>query len=204
MPSFNTARLFAPLAIAALALTSFAADAHVVTYVGTLSNLGEPVAAAGSKGTGTVSIAFDEDNFTMGVNVSFSGLSGTVTASHIHCCTLAAGSGSAGVATPVPSFPGFPSGVTSGTYSHVFDMTQASSWNSAFVSTNGGTLSSAFAALATGMTNGKAYLNIHSTISPGGEVQTFLTASPVPEPVTFALMLGGLGLLALTARRSKG
>ncbi|MBW8777901.1 MAG: CHRD domain-containing protein, partial [Burkholderiales bacterium] len=106
---------------------------HTVTYIGTLSNLGEPATAAGSLGTGSVSLAFDDDTFMMTVNVTFSGLSGTSTASHIHCCTAAAGTGSAGVATPLPTFPGFPLGVTSGSYSQTFDLAQASNWNPAFI-----------------------------------------------------------------------
>lgn len=193
------------LLAATLAFGATMASAHTVTYVGTLSNLGEPAAAASSLGTGTVSVAFDDDTFSMTVNVLFSNLTGNVTASHIHCCTAAVGAGSAGVATPVPSFPGFPSGagVTSGSYSHTFDMTQASSWNPAFITANGGTVSSAFAAFATGLADGKAYLNIHSTLSAGGEVRTFLVPSPVPEPESYALMLAGMGVLALVARRRR-
>ncbi|KQV94859.1 hypothetical protein ASC91_26660 [Pelomonas sp. Root1237] len=201
-----TMRLTSPALLAAtLALGAAAASAHPVTYIGTLSNLGEPAAAAGSLGTGTVSVIFDDDTFSMKVNVTFSNLTGSVTASHIHCCTAAAGGGSAGVATPVPSFPAFPSGagVMSGTYSMTFDMTQTSSWNPAFVTANGGNVSSAFAAFATGLADGKAYLNIHSTLSTGGEIRTFLVAAPVPEPETYALMLGGLGALALLARRRR-
>ena len=86
----------------------------------------------GSPGTGTAIITFDTTAHTMFIDVTFSGLLGTTTASHIHCCTPAADSGSAGVATTTPSFAGFPLGVTSGTFTNTLDMTLASSYNPAF------------------------------------------------------------------------
>jgi hypothetical protein len=52
----------------------------------------------------------------MTVNVVFSGLTTPNTAAHIHCCV--ASPGTTGVATTVPTFMGFPTGTTSGTYSH--------------------------------------------------------------------------------------
>lgn len=175
------------------------ANAHPVQYIGTLSNAGEPAAASSSHGTGSINIIFDDDTFTLKVGVTFSNLSGRTTASHIHCCTSLASTGSAGVATQVPTFINLPLGAQAGSFFQQLDMTQAASWNPAYITANGGSVSSAFAALATGIANGKAYLNIHSTLSPGGEVRAFLT--PVPEPTTFALMLGGLGLVGWTARR---
>jgi CHRD domain/PEP-CTERM motif len=174
------------------------AAAHPVTFVSSLSSAGEQFP---SPGTGLVSLVFDDDTFTMNLHVSFSGLKDLTTAAHIHCCTTVADVGSAGVATSVPSFPGFPIGVTAGTYDHTFDLAQAGSWNPAFITANGGTTSSAFAALATGLNSGEAYLNIHSKFGPSGEIRGFLHAAPVPEPATWMSMAAGLALLAFAWRR---
>ena len=105
------------------------------------------------------------------VNVSFSGLTSGTTASHIHCCV--APPGNAGVATTTPTFPGFPLGVTAGTYNQTFDMTAATSYNPAFVTANGG-VAAAEAALFAGLQTGQAYLNIHTSMFPGGEIRGFL------------------------------
>lgn len=70
------------------------------------------------------------------------------TNSHIHCCTATPGTGTAGVATILPTFTGFPSGVQSGSYALTFDMTQAGSYNAAFLNGRGnGTAGGAFTAL---------------------------------------------------------
>ena len=181
------------------------AQAHPVTYVGTLSNQGEPAPANLSLGTGSVTVIVDDDAFTMDVSVTFSGLTGNVSNSHMHCCTTDAGTGSAGVATPVPTFPGFPgtgsgvANVKSGSYHRLFDMSLASSYNPAFVTANNGSVTDAFAALATGIASGKAYLNIHTSFVGGGEVRAFL--APVPEPTTYALLTCGLALVGWNVRR---
>jgi hypothetical protein len=44
------------------------------------------------------------------------------------------------VATTLPTFAGFPLGVTSGTYINTLDLTLASSYNPAFVTANGGSM----------------------------------------------------------------
>src|SRR3954467_673499 len=95
------------------------------------------------------------------VNLSFTGLTGTTTASHIHAPVTVPG-GTAGVATQTPTFSGFPLGVTSGHYINTFDMTLTGTWNSAFVTANGGTAAGAEAAFVSAVQNGTAYLNIHS------------------------------------------
>lgn len=154
-----------------------------------------------SPGTGTALVTFNTDNPTaptMRVQTSFGGLVGPVTVAHIHCCTANPFEGNVGVATPTPTFPGFPAGVTSGSYDQLFDLSQASSWNPAYITNNGGTALSAFDAFFAGIEDGKAYLNIHSTFSPSGEIRGFL--EPVPEPGTYALMAVGLAMIGWLGR----
>lgn len=191
------------LAVLFALVCALPAAAHPITYVGTLSNVGEPLPANVSAGTGQVSVIFDDDAFTMEVHAVFSDLTGTTTASHIHCCTSIAGTGNAGVATTVPFFVDFPIGVKFGSYDRTFDMTQSSSWNPAFITANGGTVSSAFAALSTGLAAGKSYFNIHTLFVPGGEIRTFLNPAPVPVPGAVALMVSGLVGLGAAARRKR-
>ncbi len=180
------------------AAVALPATAHETVYKATLNGASEAPPNV-SPGFGTATVTFDFDAVTMRVETSFSGLLGNTTASHIHCCTAVPGTGTAGVATTTPTFPGFPLGVTSGSYDHTFDMSLASSYNPAFITSHGGTISSAMNALIFGLDAGETYLNIHTSAFPGGEIRGFLVA--VPEPSTYALMLAGLGLAGLAARR---
>jgi hypothetical protein len=154
-----------------------------------------------SPGTGFAEVDFDLAADTMRVQVSFSGLEATTTASHIHSATAVPGTGIAMVATTVPTFTNFPLGVTSGIYDHTFDMSLASSYNPAFITANGGTVASAEAALAAGLAAGEAYLNIHTTLHPGGEIRGFL-AQAVPEPSTISLMAVGALAVLFASRKA--
>ncbi|NCT82974.1 MAG: CHRD domain-containing protein [Comamonadaceae bacterium] len=193
---------FAPLVLAAcLAAPALPAQALLVSYAATLSGSAEAPPNA-SPGTGSALLTIDTVLHTMSLQVTFSGLLAGVTASHIHCCTTVAGSGTAGVATTTPTFPGFPGGVTAGSYDHLFDLLDAGSWNPSFVTAHGGTPAMAEADFLTGLAQGKAYLNIHTTQFPGGEIRGFLTAvTALPEPASLALAGMALAGLAATRRR---
>ena len=148
----------------------------------------------GATGSGTVLLTFDSTTSLLDFDVSFSGLSGVTTVSHIHCCTASAGTGTAGVAVTPGTLPGFPVGVSSGTY--VFnnlDLLNTASYTAGFLTGSGGTAALAMSRLLANMESGNAYFNIHSSTFPGGEIRGFLQR--VPEPGTLALL--GLGLVGL-------
>lgn len=169
----------------------------VTSLAGSLSGAKESPPNS-SAGTGFTTVVYNSTLHTLAISVTFSGLTGVTTASHIHCCTTTPGTGTAGVATTTPTFAGFPTGVTSGTYSVTLDLTQASSYNPAFITANGGTTASAEAVLAAGFANGTTYLNIHSSAFPGGEIRAFLiSAADIPALSAAALTLLSV-LLAVT------
>jgi hypothetical protein len=161
------------LALVALLALPLGVQAAPVVYTAPLDGASESPPVL-SDGVGFAVVTLDAAAFTMRVEAGFSDLTGNVTVAHIHCCTTEPGSSTAGVATTVPTFPGFPAGVTSGDYDQTFDMLQAGSWNPNFVNNNGATVASAFAVLKAGLDGGKAYLNIHTEFAPGGEIRGFL------------------------------
>ena len=200
-PAFSTVRFMKSFLLATFFLCAnnmLQAQVYYTSLSGAIE-----VPSNTSPGTGKAVITID-GNF-MRVQATFSGLvaqtaagapSGT-TASHIHAPTAIPLSvtSTAGVATTVPTFTGFPSGVRAGTYDHTFDMTLASSYNPSYVTANGGTPASAFVALKTAIAAGRSYLNIHSNAFPGGEIRGFLLPCPsiiVSIPDAFALSQGTL------------
>jgi CHRD domain/PEP-CTERM motif len=195
---------------AALAMLAPAA-AHEKSWAAPMLGTSESPSVT-TTGYGQARVTVDFDLMSMRVEFSFSDLIGKATAAHIHCCTAVANSGNVGVATMTPSFTNFSFaagvGPQSGSYDRTFDMALASSYNAAFITAKDTTpadptdnLVLAFNALVAGLDDGKAYLNLHTTSFPGGEIRGLL--APVPEAQTYALMLVGLGAIGWAARRQR-
>lgn len=189
----KTNLLGAFLATASL-LAANPSHATVLYFTADLSGANE-VPANASPGTGLAKFELDTEAHTLRLNVSFSGLLGTTTAAHIHCCT--AEPANVGVATTVPNFAGFPLGVTAGVYDIVLDLTAESSFNPDFIAAHGG-IAGAESELTSGIIAGESYLNIHTSAFRAGEIRGTLF---IPEPGTIGILGLGLGLTGLLARR---
>src|SRR5437867_3632985 len=187
--------------VAALAAFSllFTAPGRAQIFETDLSGLNE-IPPNLSPATGKAIVELDPLAHTMTVNATFSGLLGTVTAAHIHCC--APQPANVGVATTLPTFPGFPLVVMSGTYDNTFNTLLDSTYNPAFLTApvSGGTAAGAEAVLFAGMLLGQSYLNIHTNAFPGGEIRGILVT---PEPGTLLLLGAGLAGLAQQMWRTR-
>src|SRR5262245_35638856 len=93
--------------------------AELITFEANLTG-GAEIPPNASTATGFTTVVLDTIAQTLHVQVTFSGLGSGTTASHIHCCVDAVQppNGNLIVATTTPTFPGFPSNVTFGTYDH--------------------------------------------------------------------------------------
>lgn len=177
------------IALALLCGLTAAADAATIKFSTTLGP-----EAAGATGSGYAKVRWDTDLLKLDITTEFSGLTGTTTVAHIHCCTATPGAGTVGVALTPGTLPAFPVGVTGSFYQTSLDLSLPTTFTTTFTNNfGGGTVTGAQAALLQGLMDGQAYFNVHTTAFPGGEIRGFM----VPEPV---LLLLGAGLTGAVAR----
>lgn len=187
-------RVLTALALAASALALAPATQGADIYRAVASG---PSVSPPNRSPGESIATLEVDGSLLRADVPFRDLLAGTTVAHIHCCTTEAFTG---VAPPAISLTDFPMMVTAGDYTHTFDLSDATVWDPAFLSQFGGTPSSAGAALLAGMNANQAYLNIHTTEYPNGEIRGFVVSAPIPEPATWGMLGVGLAGLALMAR----
>lgn len=189
--------LLAAAAACALA-AALPAQAAIVTFQGTFAP-----EAVGATGTGSLLMRYDDVMHTLFIDANWSGLSGTTSTAHIHCCTASPNTGTSGVALAQAGvLPGFPLGLQSGSYTRTIDLTQTNQYGGAFLTASGGTAAGAETRLMANLASGNAYFNIHTTTFGPGEIRAFVTATAaVPEPGSLALVLAAVGVAALVTKR---
>ncbi len=158
------------------------ANADTINFTANLAGANE-VPPAASPGTGFAFLSLDDVAQTLFVSLTFSGLTTLDTAGHIHCCAPLGTN--AAVALPFIASSGFPTGVTAGSFSHTFVLATD-------------LIGITPAAFITGLESSQAYVNVHSTAFPGGEIRGQVT---VPEPSSVVLMLLGIGLVFVMRKR---
>lgn len=139
-----------------------------------------PVGSGGEFGPG---IRYDDVSNQLSINVNWgqanghNNLTGNVTVGHIH--GPASFNEAAGVLIDLHTLPQFNASGTGG-------------------GINGGMVTLS-AQQEMDLLAGRLYLNFHTALNPAGEIRGNMV--PIPEPGTYAFLLGGLGLLGFMARR---
>lgn len=143
-------------ALALASLLATASLAHAATgFQGTLSGANEVLPVI-TPGTGLATVILNDAGTDISWSVSYSGLTGTVTASHIHKAPIGTNGGVVIGLNPVV-------GTSSGSFNGTSPVT---------------------ALQVADLMAGLYYVNIHTTTFPGGEVRAQLEGAPTPAGKT--------------------
>jgi len=180
--------------VAAVTLAASAAQGAIVQYAASLNGPSESPPNQ-SPATGSALFEFDTITHILSMSITFQNLVGTTTVAHIHADTAVSGTGTAGVAH---GLTGWTTGLQSGSYNNTINLLSTTSYSSGYLTAHGGTAASAETDLLAAMSNGRAYLNLHTTTYPGGEIRGFIYQVPAPGMLALIGMCG-----VLTGRRRR-
>lgn len=177
------------IALASAVLLSMPIAAQALTYEFNAGLSGaNGVPPTGATGTGVATLFYDDNNSLITTDDSYSfalsafGLSGPATGMHIHAPAPVTGNAPVIVPLTEPTFTVFNSGGT--------------------LLIGGAGVAPPSASFLSTLQAGLAYVNIHTSLSPGGEIRGQLfQVAVVPEPASYAMLLAGLGVVGLLARR---
>lgn len=184
-------------AATAMLLGTTSANAVVYTFNATLNGANEVGAVSAATATGLATLHYDTADNTYDFSMAVFGLSGgsggkAANAFHIHGAATTAQNGPVRVSLDSAPFLSLNAGSTllvggNGVAAPVF------------VTGNGSYGVMSFLDMLRG---GLSYVNVHTTLNPGGAVRgQLIEVSAVPEPSTYAMLLAGIVALGFISRR---
>ncbi|MHB8472643.1 MAG: CHRD domain-containing protein [Gammaproteobacteria bacterium] len=171
----NISTVLRGISVAALVLSASTLQAATISLTTTLAGTNQ-VPPNASRGFGSGTMTYDDVTNQLDWNIAFSDLVAGATAAHFH--GPAAPGTNASVQVPIPL--GASSGMTSGLLTGSATLTNAQ---------------------GTQLLSDLWYVNIHSSVFPGGEIRG--QAQVVPLPAAAWLLISGLSGLTLTSVRRR-
>jgi len=163
---------FLVLMVLCISVATAASDDDANTFNATLRGINETPGPVATQATGSFHATLSADGTTISYTVTYNNLNAQVTQSHIHFGLSKEGGGimiwlCQTAAVPAPATdPGVPTCPTSGTVTGT-----ATAANVVGPNSQGITPGADFAKAVQAMREGAAYVNVHSTRSPGGEIR---------------------------------